>query len=62
MKKYQNFLSESFHFLLVKFSYLNRRVFVMGGFGVDCCMCGLVGCSLRDCFHVLSCSLSYCCD
>ena len=30
MKKYQTFLSENFHFLVVKFSvYLNRRVFVM---------------------------------
>ena len=30
MKKYQNFLSEIFHFLVVKFSvYLNRHVFVM---------------------------------
>ena len=30
-KKYQDFLSENFHFLVVKFSvYLNRRVFVMG--------------------------------
>ena len=30
MKRYQNFLSENFHFLVVKFSrYLNRRVFVM---------------------------------
>ena len=30
MKKYQNFLSENFPFLVVKFSiYLNRRVFVM---------------------------------
>ena len=29
-EKYQNFLSENFHFLAVKFSiYLNRRVFVM---------------------------------
>ena len=29
-KKYQNFLSENFPFLIVKFSiYLNRRVFVM---------------------------------
>ena len=28
--KYQNFLSENFHFLVVKFSvYLNRHVFVM---------------------------------
>ena len=28
---YQNFTSESFNFLVVKFSiYLNRRVFVMG--------------------------------
>ena len=28
--KYQNFLSENFHFLVVKFSvYLNRLVFVM---------------------------------
>ena len=28
--KYQNFLSENFHFLVVKFSvYLNRIVFVM---------------------------------
>ena len=30
MKKYQNFLSENFHFLVGKLSvYLNRRVFVM---------------------------------
>ena len=30
MKKYQIFLSENFHFLVVKVSmYLNRRVFVM---------------------------------
>ena len=30
MKKYQNFLSENFQFLEVKFSiYLHRRVFVM---------------------------------
>ena len=30
MKKYQNFLSENFHFLVGKFSvYLNRHVFVM---------------------------------
>ena len=30
MKKYQNFLSENFHILVVKFSvFLNRRVFVM---------------------------------
>ena len=29
-EKYQNFLSENFQFLAVKFSiYLNRRVFVM---------------------------------
>ena len=29
-KKYQDFLSENFHFLVVKFSvYLNRHVFVM---------------------------------
>ena len=29
-EKYQNFLSENFPFLVVKFSvYLNRRVFVM---------------------------------
>ena len=29
-EKYQNFLSENFHFSVVKFSvYLNRRVFVM---------------------------------
>ena len=29
-EKYENFLSENFHFLVVKFSiYLNRRVFVM---------------------------------
>ena len=28
--KYRNFLSENFHFLVVKFSvYLNRHVFVM---------------------------------
>ena len=30
MKKYQNFLSENFHFLVGKFSvYLNRHVFLM---------------------------------
>ena len=30
MKKFQNFLSENFHCLVVKFSlYLNRHVFVM---------------------------------
>ena len=29
-ENYQNFSSESFHFLVIKFSiYLNRRVFVM---------------------------------
>ena len=29
-EKYQNFSSDNFHFLVVKFSvYLNRRVFVM---------------------------------
>ena len=29
-EKYQNFLSEKFHFSVVKFSvYLNRRIFVM---------------------------------
>ena len=29
-EKYQNFLSENFHYLVVKFSvYLNRHVFVM---------------------------------
>ena len=29
-EKYQNFSSENFHFLVVKFSiYLNRRVFLM---------------------------------
>ena len=29
-KKYQSFLSENFHFLVVKFSvYFDRRVFVM---------------------------------
>ena len=29
-EKYQNFLSDNFHFLVVKFSvYLNSRVFVM---------------------------------
>ena len=31
-EKYQNFLSEFFHFLVIKFSvYLNRNVFVMKG-------------------------------
>ena len=31
-EKYQNFLSENFHFLVVKFSvYLNMHVFVMCG-------------------------------
>ena len=29
-EKYENFLSENFHFLVVKFSiYLNRRIFIM---------------------------------
>ena len=29
-EKYQNFLSENFHFLVIKFAvFLNRRVFVM---------------------------------
>ena len=33
MKKYQIFLSENFHVLVVKFSlYLNRHVFVMDAF------------------------------
>ena len=32
-EKYQKFLAEIFHFLVVKFSvYLNRRVFVMKNF------------------------------
>ena len=32
-EKYQNFLSENFHFLVVKFSvYKNRHVFVMPSF------------------------------
>ena len=36
MKKYQNFLSEIFHFLVVKFSvYLNRHVFVMADFSTQ---------------------------
>ena len=31
-EKYKNFLSENFHFLVIKFSvYLNRHVFVMIG-------------------------------
>ena len=30
-EKYQNFLSENFHILVVKFSvYLNRRIFIIG--------------------------------
>ena len=34
-EKYQNFLSENFPFLVVKFSiYLNRRVFVMRPFTI----------------------------
>ena len=37
MKKYQNFLSENFPSLVVKFSiYLNRRVFVMFFFYLFC--------------------------
>ena len=36
--KYQNILTEKFHFLLVKFSvYLNRRVFVMLDFSDYTC-------------------------
>ena len=39
-EKYQNFSSENFHFLVVKFSiYLNRRVFVMFGQYVLCPAC-----------------------
>ena len=35
-EKYQNFLSENFHFLMVKFSvYLNRHVFVMRKLAID---------------------------
>ena len=35
MKKYQDFSSENFSFLVVKFSiYLNRRVFVMWNMGI----------------------------
>ena len=35
-ENYQNFLSSSFHFLVVKFSvYLNRHVFVMLLFQAD---------------------------
>ena len=34
-EKYQNFLSENFHFLVVKFSvYLNRHVFVMNTYAL----------------------------
>ena len=42
MKKYQNFLSENFHFLVVKFSvYLNKLSFFMG---IGCvCVCVCVG-------------------
>ena len=40
MKKYQNFLSENFHFLVVKCSvYLNRHVFVMC---FSCWLCTVV--------------------
>ena len=35
-EKYQNFLYENFHFLVVKFSvYLNRHVFVMSGLPIS---------------------------
>ena len=35
-EKYQNFVSENFSFLVVKFSiYLNRRVFVMACFSIQ---------------------------
>ena len=41
-EKYQDFLSENFHFLVVKFSvYLNRHVFVMG-MNKNPCHTGLV--------------------
>ena len=37
-EKYQNFLSEICHFVVVKFSvYLNRRVFVMLGMKAPPC-------------------------
>ena len=46
-EKYQNFLSENFQFLVVKFSvHLNRHVFVMkntNNLGVSVCVCVCVG-------------------
>ena len=37
MKNISEFLSENFHFLVVKFSvYLNRHVFVMSGSNCPC--------------------------
>ena len=42
-EKYQNFLSENFPFLVVKFStYLNRRVFVMYVNLITCRACDSV--------------------
>ena len=39
-EKYQNFSSESFHFLVVKFSiYLNRRVFVLYTYMIKAMIC-----------------------
>ena len=41
-EKYRNFLSENFHFLVVKFSvYLNRLVFVMSSWFCLCFSCVL---------------------
>ena len=41
-EKYQNFSSENFHFLVVKFSiYLNRRVFIMDKFCTIFFVCGI---------------------
>ena len=48
-ENYQNFSSENFHFLVVKFSiYLNRRIFVM----VSACVPSQAGVDLK-CSHML---------
>ena len=62
MKNVRVFYLKKIRFLEVKFSiYLNRRVFVMGGFGVDCSSCDLLAAPCRVFLHILICLLPYCC-
>ena len=68
-EKYQNFSSENFHFLVVKFSiYLNRRVFVMprkrytkAVFNFVSVFIALKGIPFRVCLFILLLVLVSCC-